>query len=112
MSFIVEKFLLVPMSGLFIVLSSDFMLWGWQILSSHKTDILVDSRETDNEQMAKEINKIILFRNVKKIKLGYMTTCVSVCVCVCMHIYFEFLVKFSIRRWYLKWALTERYESC
>lgn len=79
-----EKFLLILVSGIFIVLSSDFMLWGWQILSSQQVYILVDSRETDNKQMAKEINKIIIFRSVvKKIKLGYLTTCVRVCVCAC-----------------------------
>lgn len=78
-----EKFLLILVSGIFIVLSSDFMLWGWQILSSQQVYILVDSRETDNKQMGKEINKIIIFGSVvKKIKLGYLNTCVRVCVCV------------------------------
>lgn len=74
-----EKLLLILVSGIFIVLSSDFMLWDWQILSSQQAYILVDSRKTDNKQMAKEINKIILFGSIK---LGYMTTCVGVCVCV------------------------------
>lgn len=80
----------------------------------HEAYILVGGGETDNKPISKEVNKIISSRNVmKKIRLGYMAACVSVCVCVwgcaCSHtfIYFEFLVKVLLRKWYLKWALTK-----